>query len=61
MNEKTMRAVRVHEFGAPDKLTYEQVAVPKPGPGEVLIRVVAAAANPPDWYAREGCRASRVS
>ena len=54
MNEKTMRAVRVHEFGAPDKLTYEQVAVPKPGPGEVLIQVVAAAANPPDWYAREG-------
>jgi NADPH:quinone reductase-like Zn-dependent oxidoreductase len=54
MNGKKMHAIRVHEFGGPDELTYEQVAVPEPGRGEVLIRVVAAAANPPDWYAREG-------
>ena len=49
-----MNAVTVHEFGGPEELTYEQVAVPEPGPAEVLIRVVAAAVNPPDWYAREG-------
>ncbi len=54
MPQQTMNAVRVHEFGSPEELRYEQVAVPEPGSGEVLIRVVAAAANPPDWYTREG-------
>ncbi|MEU7745626.1 NADP-dependent oxidoreductase [Nonomuraea sp. NPDC049158] len=35
-------------------LRYEQVPVPEPKPGEVLVRVHAVGVNPPDWYVREG-------
>ncbi|MGW2026953.1 NADP-dependent oxidoreductase [Streptomyces decoyicus] len=54
MATHTMRAIRLHEFGAPEVLRYEEAPVPQPGPGEVLVRVHAAGINPPDWYAREG-------
>lgn len=37
----TMRAVRFHEFGAPEVLRTEEVPVPAPGPGQVLIAVEA--------------------
>jgi NADPH:quinone reductase-like Zn-dependent oxidoreductase len=49
-----MKAVRVHEFGGPEVLVYEDVPRPVPGPGEVLVRVHAAGVNPPDWYRRVG-------
>ncbi|GHF70263.1 NADPH:quinone reductase-like Zn-dependent oxidoreductase [Amycolatopsis bartoniae] len=54
MPTQTMNAIRLHEFGGPGVLRYEQVPVPRPEPGEVLVRVHAAGLNPPDWYAREG-------
>jgi NADPH:quinone reductase-like Zn-dependent oxidoreductase len=50
----TMKAVRVHRFGGPEVLRYEQVPIPEPAPGEVLVRVSAVGVNPPDWYMREG-------
>ena len=44
-----MRAWQVHEHGEPrDVLTLAEVPVPEPGPGQVLVRVLAAAANFPD-------------
>jgi NADPH:quinone reductase-like Zn-dependent oxidoreductase len=49
-----MKAIRLHEFGGPEVLRYEEVPVPEPKPGEVLVRVLAAGINPPDWYVREG-------
>jgi NADPH:quinone reductase-like Zn-dependent oxidoreductase len=49
-----MRAVRLHEFGGPEVLRDDEVPVPMPGPGEVLVRVHAVGVNPPDWYLREG-------
>ncbi|ASQ94333.1 NADPH:quinone reductase [Streptomyces sp. 11-1-2] len=49
-----MKAIRLHEFGGPQVLRHEEVPVPEPGPGEVLVRVRAVGINPPDWYAREG-------
>lgn len=49
-----MKAIRLHAFGGPEVLRYEDV--PKPGvkAGEVLVRVRAIGINPPDWYLREG-------
>ncbi|MBW8484024.1 NADP-dependent oxidoreductase [Actinomadura parmotrematis] len=49
-----MRAIRVHEQGGPGKLRLDEVPVPEPAPGEVLLRVRAAGLNPPDWYIRSG-------
>ncbi|MDO0938468.1 NADP-dependent oxidoreductase [Streptomyces sp. DG2A-72] len=54
MPTHTMRAVRLHEHGGPDVLRYDEVPIPEPGPGEVLVRVHAAGVNPPDWYLRGG-------
>jgi len=54
MLTNTMKAVRLHEFGGPDVLRYEDAPVPGLKPGEVLVRVHAAGINPPDWYLREG-------
>ncbi|MCX5199244.1 NADP-dependent oxidoreductase [Streptomyces sp. NBC_00249] len=51
---ETMRAVRVHAFGGPEQLLYEEVPRPAAGAGEVLVRVHAAGVNPPDRYARQG-------
>lgn len=50
----SMNAVRIHEYGGPEVLRYEQAPTPKPGPGEALIRVHAAGVNPADWKVREG-------
>lgn len=49
-----MKAIRVHEFGGPEVLKYEDTPTPKPGPGEVLVRVHAAGVNPYDTYMRNG-------
>jgi NADPH:quinone reductase-like Zn-dependent oxidoreductase len=50
----TMKAVRIHEFGGPEVMRYEDVPRPEPGADEVLIRVYAAGVNPIDWKVRSG-------
>jgi NADPH2:quinone reductase len=47
-------AVRVHGYGGPEVLTYEDVPVAEPGPGEVLLRQHAIGVNFIDIYQREG-------
>ncbi len=49
-----VKAVRVHEYGGPDKLRYEDVEVPDPGPGQALIRHTAIGLNFADTHNREG-------
>ncbi|MFS2014265.1 NADP-dependent oxidoreductase [Azospirillum sp. CT11-132] len=51
-----MKAVRLHAFGGPEVLVYEDAPKPRPKAGEVLVRVHAVGLNPPDWYLRDGCR-----
>lgn len=51
-----MKAVRLHAFGGPQVLRYEDAPRPPVAPGEVLVRVHAVGVNPPDWYLRDGYR-----
>lgn len=51
---EVMKAVRIHNYGGPEVLQYEDAPKPKPASGEVLIRVHAAGVNPADWKIREG-------
>jgi NADPH:quinone reductase-like Zn-dependent oxidoreductase len=49
-----VKAVRFHEYGAPDVLRYEDVTQPDPGPGEVRLRVAGTAFNLVDDGIRGG-------
>ena len=55
-----MKAIRIHQFGpSEDVLQYEDVSVPEPKTGEVLIKVEAASLNRADLSLRKG--AYRIS
>jgi propanol-preferring alcohol dehydrogenase len=47
-----MRAAVVHEFGKP--LTIDQRSIPEPGPGELLVRVIASGVCHTDLHAANG-------
>lgn len=49
-----MRAWRVHEFGPPDVMKFEEVPRPDPGSGEILVKVAAAGVGPWDAWIRAG-------
>jgi NADPH:quinone reductase-like Zn-dependent oxidoreductase len=49
-----MKAVRFHEFGAPDVLRHEDVEVPVPAAGEVRVRVAGTSFNGVDGTIRAG-------
>ncbi|WP_420107533.1 NADP-dependent oxidoreductase [Mesorhizobium qingshengii] len=51
-----MKAIRLHAFGGPEVLRYEDAPKPELKAGEVLVRVHAIGINPPDWYLRDGYR-----
>ena len=49
-----MNAAVIHQFGSPEVLTYEEIDTPRPRPGHILIKVLAAGINRLDHYLREG-------
>ncbi len=49
-----MKAAVIHEFGDAGVLKYEEVPTPKPKPGNVLVKVLAAGVNRLDHYLRAG-------
>lgn len=51
---ENMKAVRVHNYGGPEVLRFEDAPRPTPDSGELLIRVQAASVNPLDWKVRAG-------
>jgi NADPH:quinone reductase len=53
-NSKFMKAIRLHSYGGPEVLQLDDIPVPEPGAGEVLVRVLKAGANFIDVYQRTG-------
>ena len=56
-----MRAIVVREFGNPDVMRLEDIALLSPSPSQVLVRVRAAGVNPVDTYVRSGTYALKPS
>jgi NADPH2:quinone reductase len=53
-------AVRVHKTGGPEVLTYDDIEIPAPGPGQVKLKQHAAGINFIDTYFRTGLYPSPV-
>lgn len=49
-----MKAAVIHKFGGPEEIKYEEIQMPQPGRGEVLIKTLAVGTNRLDHYVRLG-------
>jgi NADPH2:quinone reductase len=49
-----MKAIRIHKYGGPEVLTYEDVQIPEPKTGEARIKIEAIGLNFIDIYQRTG-------
>jgi NADPH2:quinone reductase len=54
-----MKAIRVEQFGEPEVMKLLEVPQPKPGPGQVLVRIHAVGINPVETYIRAGTYARK--
>ncbi|MBE7209582.1 MAG: NADP-dependent oxidoreductase [Gluconacetobacter diazotrophicus] len=50
----THKAYRLHAYGGPETIRFDDVPVPTPGASQVLVAVSAVGMNPFDWKIREG-------
>ncbi len=53
-----MKAIRVHQFGGPEVLKFEELSIPQPGPGQALVKIEASGVNFIDVYHRTGLYSS---
>ena len=51
---EAMRAIEYQRAGGPEVLSLVERDVPKPGPGQVRVRVAVSGVNPTDWKSRSG-------
>jgi NADPH2:quinone reductase len=49
-----MKAIRVHQYGGPEVLTYEEIPLPEPKAGEARVKIEAIGLNFIDVYQRTG-------
>ena len=54
-----MKAILLYSYGDPSQLRYEEIAMPKYGDNEVLVKVHATSINPIDVKIRSGAAKSR--
>jgi NADPH:quinone reductase len=47
-------AIRIHEYGGPERMVWEEIPLPAPKPGEALVRHQAVGLNYIDVYFRTG-------
>src|ERR1700743_2435631 len=49
-----MKAIKIHEFGGPEVMKLEEVALPVPQADEILVKMYASGVNPADYLVRQG-------
>ena len=49
-----MKAIKIHKFGGPEVMKIEEVEIPVPQAGEILVKMYASGVNPADYVVREG-------
>lgn len=49
-----MKAITKYKYGGPEVLQLEEIEKPKPGTGEILVKVMTNSANPADWHIMRG-------
>lgn len=55
-----MKAVRIHTYGPPEVLVYEDAPDPVAGAGEIVVEVTAVGVNPADYKFRSGILSAAV-
>ncbi|MEQ1803266.1 MAG: alcohol dehydrogenase catalytic domain-containing protein, partial [Gammaproteobacteria bacterium] len=54
MQHTFTQAIRIHRFGGPEVLQWDEIPLPPPAPGEVTVRQTAVGLNFIDTYHRSG-------
>ena len=55
-----MKAIRIHQYGGPEVLRFENLPWPQPDPDQVLVRIHSAGVNHTDWKIRAGYLQQRM-